>query len=146
MSLPCPETACLKPRLRCRCSCKIYRAALVIVRALTIRQPYASLIFLASRDVENRSWPTKYRGDLVICASLKVDPRACKKFGLDPAELPRGMALGRVTISDCVRNHRSKWAERGHWHWVLENPRGFAEPIPVRGRLGIYRIDLPISR
>ena len=126
----------------------------MLVRALTVRQPYASLIFVASKqakathgqflkDVENRSWPTRFRGELVIHAGLRVDERACKKFGLNPAELPRGVALGRVTLTDCVRNHSSKWADQGQWHWVLANPRLFSEAIPARGRLGIFKLNLP---
>jgi ASCH domain len=139
----------------CGCAGKIaFFSLLCHARALTVRQPYASLIFAAanqakaldgSKNIENRSWPTSFRGDLVIHAGLRIDKQACKKFGLDPAELPRGVAIGRVTLADCVRNHSSKWAERGQWHRVLANPRLFSEAIPTRGRLGIFKLDLPPS-
>jgi len=35
---------------------------------LTIRQPWASAVFRASKDVENRPRPTHYRGRLWILA------------------------------------------------------------------------------
>ena len=37
--------------------------------ALSIRQPWASLFVLkAGKNIENRDWPTKYRGRILIHA------------------------------------------------------------------------------
>src|SRR3954453_23306276 len=41
------------------------------MRALTIRQPWAALIMAGSKDVENRVWPTSFRGRLAIHAGLR---------------------------------------------------------------------------
>ena len=38
------------------------------VRAITIRQPYAWAIVKKGRRIENRTWITKSRGDLLIHA------------------------------------------------------------------------------
>jgi len=38
------------------------------MKALTIRQPWASLISLGVKTIETRSWSTKYRGPLAIHA------------------------------------------------------------------------------
>jgi hypothetical protein len=38
------------------------------VKALTICQPYAELIARGQKRVENREWPTRYRGPLLIHA------------------------------------------------------------------------------
>jgi len=38
------------------------------MKALTISQPFASLIASGSKFVENRTWPTSYRGPLAIHA------------------------------------------------------------------------------
>lgn len=35
----------------------------------------------------------------------------------------------------------SPWAEPDCWHLVLANPRPFAEPIPAKGRLGLWKPD-----
>lgn len=36
------------------------------MRALTIRQPWAAAITYADKRVENRVWPTSYRGYLEV--------------------------------------------------------------------------------
>jgi len=38
------------------------------MKALTISQPYASLIASGEKWVENRTWATRYRGPLAIHA------------------------------------------------------------------------------
>ena len=45
------------------------------MKALTIMQPWASLIACGAKTIETRSWPTKYRGPIAIHAGMK-DP--CK--------------------------------------------------------------------
>ncbi|NBF09766.1 ASCH domain-containing protein [Pseudomonas sp. Fl4BN1] len=39
------------------------------MKALSIRQPWAWLIIHGGKDVENRSWHTKYRGRFLVHAS-----------------------------------------------------------------------------
>ena len=41
------------------------------MKALTIRQPWASLIALGVKTIETRSWPTRYRGPIAIHAGLR---------------------------------------------------------------------------
>ena len=43
------------------------------MRALSIRQPWAWLIVNGHKDIENRSWRTKYRGPFLVHAGLKVE-------------------------------------------------------------------------
>jgi hypothetical protein len=43
------------------------------VVALSIRQPWASLIVAGLKPVENRSWRVRYRGPLLIHAGQRVD-------------------------------------------------------------------------
>ena len=56
------------------------------MKALTIWQPWASLVACGAKQYETRSWPTKYRGPIAIHAAIK-DP--CKLPLLDKAELER---------------------------------------------------------
>jgi len=44
------------------------------MKALTIRQPHATLIALGVKHIETRSWPTKYRGPLAIHAGKHRPP------------------------------------------------------------------------
>lgn len=41
------------------------------VKVLTVKQPWAYLLIAGLKDVENRNWPTNYRGELYIHASVE---------------------------------------------------------------------------
>src|SRR5262249_36185898 len=74
-------------------------------------------------NIENRSWPTNYRGPVLIHASLKIDKQPCVDHGLDPTKLETGGVVGIAKIVDCVTTHRSRWFE-GPYGFVLKNRRG----------------------
>ena len=44
------------------------------MKALTIQQPWASLIASGDKLYETRTWPTKYRGPIAIHAGKQIDP------------------------------------------------------------------------
>jgi hypothetical protein len=105
------------------------------VKILSIRPPWAYLITRGSKNIENRSWPTKYRGPVLIHASLNIDRNACKARGLDPTKLQTGGVIGIAEIVDCVTAHRSRWFG-GPYGFVLKNRR----PLPFakwKGGLGL---------
>lgn len=41
------------------------------MKALSLLQPWATLVAIGAKRVETRSWPTHHRGALAICASKK---------------------------------------------------------------------------
>ena len=96
------------------------------MKALTIKQPWASLIVHGIKDIENRPWRTDYRGPLLIHASKMIYGGNLKSFltkeqleavGEEYDEVVReqlthvGAIIGRVDIVDCVVDHESVWAE-----------------------------------
>ena len=97
------------------------------IKALSVRQPHASMIANSSKSVEYRSWATKHRGDLLICAASYV-PRLRQH-----RDLPRGCALALVTLTDVVE------VEPGFHAWILSNPR-LVPSIPVRGRQRLWSV------
>jgi len=109
---------------------------------LTIRQPWASAIFRAGKDVENRPRRTHFRGRLWIHAGLFRDRAAVDRWARSngvwiPEEpLPRGVILGSVELVDCVDDSDSPWALRGNYHWVLRRPMLLARPVEQSGSLG----------
>ena len=109
-------------------------------RAISIRQPWAYAILHLGKNVENRPWRTHFRGPILIQAGLRIERDEAHKLKLDPARLPTGVIVGSVEIVDCIRNSKSKWANRGQWHWILKNPRVLAKPIPFKGALGVMRV------
>jgi len=117
------------------------------LKALTIRQPWAQLIIYGIKDVENRSWQTKYRGPLLIHAGLTVDREderyyreLCQEEDLPwPTPVPTGCIVGIVQLVDCVTESDSEWFY-GPFGWVLEKALQFETPIPFTGRLGLYEV------
>jgi hypothetical protein len=75
------------------------------MKILSIRQPWAYLITQGSKDIENRTWPTNYRGPVLVHASLRVDKRDGLAHGLDPSKFQTGGIVGIAEIVDCVRQH-----------------------------------------
>lgn len=114
------------------------------IRALSVRQPWPWAIFHAGKDVENRSWPTRHRGRLLIHAAATVDKAAvaaARKAGWRvPGRLPCGVLVGEVWLVDCVRHARSEWAEPGQWHWLLSRPRAFGRPVPWTGARRLFTV------
>lgn len=113
--------------------------------ALTVRQPWADLIMAGAKDVENRTWSTEHRGHLLIHAGLVIDLDAHRKHGRtlkrrSAEDYPTGVLLGVVELLDVRRDSRSRWAQRGAWHWVIAHPQRFA-PIEVRGQQGLWSYD-----
>jgi hypothetical protein len=111
------------------------------MKALSIMQPWAHLIVSGQKDVENRSWPTRYRGPVLIHAGKKFDRDFDRGDfpGLDislPDDLDVGGIVGVAEIVDCVTVSASLWFF-GRYGFVLQNAR----PLPFRpcrGALGFF--------
>lgn len=137
--------------------------------ALSIRQPWAWLIirpeFMTGetraeayrrgwiKDVENREWPTRYRGRILIHAAKTMEvmdynyvrgilAEGFPSFRTPPiAEMLRGGIIGSADLVDCVTASPSRWF-RGKYGFKLAN----AQPmpfIPYRGMPGLF--DVPES-
>ena len=132
--------------------------------ALSIRQPWASLILSAGKNVENRGWPASVRGRILIHAAARMTradhedalafavaairrdtrnhrtlPRTLREMGMAFEDLPRGGIVGTVEIADCVTGSDSPWFT-GPYGFMLRNPRPLPF-VPWRGRLGFF--DVP---
>lgn len=135
--------------------------------ALSIRQPWASLILKAHKDIENRCWPTKVRGRILIHAAkgmtrdehedaiafavdaIRADPLntncgrtvTLRELGFAFDDLQRGGIIGSVEIVDCVSKSDSPWFV-GEFGFVLRDPKPLPF-VPWKGRLGFF--DVPES-
>jgi hypothetical protein len=111
------------------------------MKTLSIKNPWAYLICSGEKDIENRSWPTSYRGKLLIHVPAKYDSAGPPVIFLPPP----WSIIGYVELADCIQNSRSRWAEPGLWHWVLKNPVLFDRPIPnIKGALSLW--EFPIEK
>lgn len=73
------------------------------MKAITIKQPFASLIIEGYKEYEFRTWRTKFRGDILIHAGKGVDKKAMEKYKHLVSDCPSGCMLGIVTITDCIK-------------------------------------------
>jgi hypothetical protein len=114
------------------------------MKALSIRQPWAWLIAAGYKDIENRTWRTKFRGRIYIHASKDYDPSfSPSKFDIAlPTSLACGAIIGEVDIVDCVSHSKSKWFFGPHG-LILSNPVLYDTPIPCRGQLRFFEPTLP---
>ncbi len=53
------------------------------MKALTLWQPWATLVAMEVKKIETRCWTTKYRGELAIHAA-KGFPKDARAFTLEP--------------------------------------------------------------
>jgi hypothetical protein len=78
-----------------------------MMRALSIRQPWAELIILGHKTIEVRSKRTHLRERVFIYAGLnRIEPaeeaRIAQEYGIDVASLPRGVLVGSIDIVGCL--------------------------------------------
>ena len=117
------------------------------MKALSVRQPWASLIANGLKTIEVRTWLTHYRGPLLICASAyKVRNEIAGGY------YPFGVMLAAVDLLDVRPLARrdlkaaamsSRFVIDREFAWVLANLR-LVRPVPVKGRLGLF--DVPDRR
>lgn len=121
------------------------------MKALSIQQPWAWLIVSGFKDIENREWFTKVRGEILIHAGKKFDKAGYQYVKSqfphiplpEPEKFQRGGLVGKCTISDCVAAHRSPWFF-GSYGFVLENqaPIDFK---PYKGQLGFFDVKEEVN-
>lgn len=127
------------------------------MKALSIQQPWAWAILHAGKDIENRSWPTKHRGPVLIHAGQRWDEDGFVflrlRLGLEVPirnDFARGGIVGSVTIADCVTSSASRWFF-GEYGFVLRDAKPLELPggrriIPMRGALGLFDVPNDVSR
>ena len=130
-------------------------------KAITICQPYADLVLLPMSDprakrTENRTWPSGYRGPLLIHAGkskdwIDADPNrpGFDSFGFEIEQLVRGALIGVVDMIDCLRAEdvAKKYRQlKGHphisgpWCHLYANVRRFVKPLPYGGQRGFFNV------
>jgi hypothetical protein len=110
---------------------------------LSIQQPWAWAICYAGKDVENRTWKTGVRGEILIHASKRIDRDGIDylhMFRVNPPGLYQtGGIVGIAEICDCVDHYDSKWFF-GPYGFVLRNQRP-VKFMPCKGQLGFFDVN-----
>lgn len=123
------------------------------MKALSLTQPWAWLVVHAGKDIENRRWNTKFRGEFLIHAAKGMKAADYDSaYGLAgrlgvatlsiprPHKLERGGIVGMARIVDVVTpveagGHR--WHFPEHFGFVLADVRPIPF-IPCKGALGFW--------
>lgn len=134
------------------------------MRALTILQPWAALIMSCEKRVENRTWPTKYRGRFYVYAGKSRDALViktvdgveyCAHTGKRVEDLRFGFVVGVAVLLDClpieevragVHDRAYGWLREhqyteGPWCWVLAQNPASVGPWPYKGAQGLFDIS-----
>lgn len=111
------------------------------MKALSVRQPWASKIANGEKTIEVRTWKSSFRGPLLICVSQspKID------------SLPTGVALCVVDVIDCRPITHSDASAAccevdpsSEFAFVLANVRSIS-PFPVKGKLSFFDVDFDLD-
>lgn len=136
------------------------------IKAITILEPWASLIALGVKRIETRSWHTPHRGPIAIHAGknpkmarefYEDDPEWWDELGLPALDaLPYGCVVATAHLRYCkqfepgitasINQHLgySSWETSlgdftpGRYGWVLDSVNALPEPIPARGQQGLW--------
>lgn len=143
---------------------------ITVTHALSLTQPWASLMALDQKRIETRSWKTSYRGWIAIHAS-KGFPRECQALAMQQPfasalagggyqtvrDLPLGAVLAVVHLDDCWITRKllaSPLGEleelfgdysAGRYGFVTSRCQRLHEPIPMKGALSIWTMPSPIT-
>ncbi|MFD3258546.1 ASCH domain-containing protein [Paenibacillus lentus] len=94
------------------------------MKAITIIQPWATLIALGEKRFETRSWATRHRGEIAIHAGKKLDKRICQqepfrsvlaKHGYTENNLPTGAIIAIGNLQSCYVISRPYGDEESVW-------------------------------
>jgi len=138
------------------------------MRALTVWQPFATLLAERHKKIETRSWSTNVRGAVAIHSAIKpfkevkklINPKSITAisnllypFLLD--RLPTGYVLAAGNLVDCKRIDEAfletlSPTERilgdytiGRYAWILEDVKHFKTPILAKGSQGFWNWEVP---
>ena len=129
------------------------------MRAISIKQPFASLTAAGIRDLDISNRDTNYRGRVLIHASSRRIGRDCGKdmsadqysrlrnaqaLGFVPydEEVPLSSVIGFADLVDCTTEATSSpWDTGNGVRWMLQNPRIFDLPITgIKGKQGLFDV------
>lgn len=139
------------------------------MRALSLWEPWASLMRFDEKRFETRSWHTNYRGPIAIHASKNREElelaleepfrsvlisHGVQKIGdltfgafVAVADLRVCVPTGRSVYLPEIEKHRAEHEysfgnyEPGRFAWHCTNLRPLREPLPARGMQGLWTLD-----
>ena len=124
------------------------------MKCLSICQPFAELIIQNKKTVELRKWNTNFRGEFLVHAPIKIRKEDYKKLKIKE-KLTTGAIIGKVELYD-VKKYESlkeiqedsnqhfstKKFQKKTFGFILKNSKPLRIPIPWKGQLGFFDVEL----
>lgn len=136
------------------------------MKALTVRQPFATLLVRGLKQFETRTWYTKHRGLLAVHAAKGRDDWQLETYA-DPMvkraltemsyrafrQLPFGKVLGTMRLERIHDTGKMSPAmyegferrvgnfNRDRYAWQLVPTSRYDEPVPAQGQPGLWDFD-----
>jgi len=128
---------------------------MINMKALTLKEPWATLVVNGYKTYEFRSWKTNYRGKILIHAGMSKENKVLPIFEKYNLDYSCGEIIGEAEIIDCilVDEEFSKKLNKinkdvyykdtyiGKYAWVLSNMKKYEKTIPIKGKLGLWNYD-----
>lgn len=132
------------------------------MKAITLIQPWATLVALGEKRIETRSWKTNFRGELAIHAGKRIDKgvfnqpfynEVLKKYGITPDNIKTSAIIATCKIADVIKTESLRYRiseqelafgnyEPNRFGWILEDLNQI-EPIEdVKGMLGLWNYNV----
>lgn len=126
------------------------------MKALTICQPYAHLIVIGEKRVENREWPTRHRGRIAIHAGKSrswLTPGNVELHAGRGDPMVFGAVVGTAELVDCLHIDAIEAGDCAAYPWLPEHPHASGtwcwildrveriNPIPCSGAQGLWNFD-----
>ena len=125
-----------------------------MIKVITLKQPWASLIANGYKKYEFRSWNTKYRGKLYIHAGKGIDREYIKKYKSLNIDFPSSKVLAVCNLEDVIKldketnkkiNQRNEFIygnnNREGYAWVLSDVKKISSNKTINGKLSIWSMD-----
>lgn len=116
------------------------------MKALSVKQPWASLIADGLKSWEIRTWTTSYRGPLIICAGQRPSTTLdAQDWAYSAGLLGTTVAVVRLNNVRLIEhggystNARCR-VKPGEYAWELTNVRKLPA-IQLKGRLGLFDVS-----
>ena len=125
------------------------------MKCLSVSQPFADLIISGEKIIELRNWNTNFRGEFLVHAPLKIRIEDSKRLKINK-KFVTGAIIGKAQLYD-VKKYNSfqeiKSDKKFHlslkkfqsktFGFMLKNAKPFRVPIPLKGQLGFFDVELP---
>jgi hypothetical protein len=124
------------------------------LKCLSVSQPFADLIISGKKTIELRNWNTKFRGEFLIHAPLKIKMDDCKRLKINK-KFATGVIIGKAELYD-VKKYNSlkeinvdkkfhfatKKFQVKTYGFKIRNVKMLKIPIPFKGQLGFFDVEL----